>query len=553
MTNPTFPVAPLAGRTLKWAADGSETLINSECDPDLVAAQACQSAAAAVEAAVSTKTAAFASGAKAAEAAGSAAQAAASATLATTKAAEAACSVTAVTTVVDEAVTAAANAAQSAAQAEGQALSAAAYAATATGAASQVTAAASQAADAAISASNAADAAAASATQAAGSTTSATGAANTATTAVTTATAAAESAVQAASAAESSAMAAQGSATQASGLATIAINAATEAAGSATQAAAVAVQALDSAQNAADWAVKMDGPVSGGEHSAKWHAASIVGLAGRVRVSDADTTGGFLGAKVVPGALLSVAVDNPGGNEQVRIGVADANLAAFAGLANSADHLPVFAGNGAMDTVPVTAIGRAVLAAADAGAARTAIAAAAESHGHDSGAITDFTAAVEAVVAGALASGGSLPVGTVTMFGGASAPSGWLRCDGSTVSRSTYGALFAVLGTTYGPGDGATTFALPDLRGRAPIGAGQGSGLTNRTLGANLGEETHVLTEAEMPSHNHTYDTKHYTGPSPSIGGGEAGFGPVNTSSTGGNAPHNTMQPSLAVTFIIKT
>ncbi|MBI5165302.1 MAG: hypothetical protein HY985_15530 [Magnetospirillum sp.] len=348
MTNPTFPVAPLAGRTLKWAADGSETLINSECDPDLVAAQACQSAAAAVEAAVSTKTAAFASGAKAAEAAGSAAQAAAAATLATTQAAEAACSVTAVTTVVDEAVTAAANAAQSAAQAEGAALSAGAYAATAAGAASQVTAAASQAADAAISAGNAADAAAASATQAAGSATSATGAASTATTAAAVAGAAADSAVQAASAAESSAGAAQGSATQASGLATIAINAATEAAGSATQAAAAesavaasagifaneasaaAVQALGSAQNAADWATKMDGPVSGGEHSAKWHAASIVGLAGRVRVSDADTTGGFLGAKVVPGPLLSASVDNPGANEQVRIGVDEPGLTAFA-------------------------------------------------------------------------------------------------------------------------------------------------------------------------------------------------------------------------------
>jgi len=82
-------------------------------------------------------------------------------------------------------------------------------------------------------------------------------------------------------------------------------------------------------------------------------------------------------------------------------------------------------------------------------------------------------------------------------------PPGWLLCDGSAISRGTYANLFAVFGTTYGAGDGSSTFNLPDLRGRALVGAGQGAGLTNRPLGSNGGEERHALTIAEMASHNH--------------------------------------------------
>jgi microcystin-dependent protein len=89
------------------------------------------------------------------------------------------------------------------------------------------------------------------------------------------------------------------------------------------------------------------------------------------------------------------------------------------------------------------------------------------------------------------------------MFAGSSAPTGWLVCDGSAISRATYSALFAVIGTTYGAGNGSTTFNIPDLRGRAAIGTGQGSGLTSRTLAQAGGEETHILTTTEMPSHNH--------------------------------------------------
>lgn len=96
-------------------------------------------------------------------------------------------------------------------------------------------------------------------------------------------------------------------------------------------------------------------------------------------------------------------------------------------------------------------------------------------------------------------------------------PAGWLRCDGSAVSRATYAALFAALGGTtsiWGQGDGSTTFNLPDFRSRTPIGAGQGAGLSNRVAGSygggtldqnspKLAEERHVLVDGEMPIHGH--------------------------------------------------
>jgi microcystin-dependent protein len=83
------------------------------------------------------------------------------------------------------------------------------------------------------------------------------------------------------------------------------------------------------------------------------------------------------------------------------------------------------------------------------------------------------------------------------------APAGWLLCDGSAISRTTYAALFNAIGTTYGAGDGSTTFGIPDYRGRTIVGAGAGTGLTSRALGTNGGEETHLLANGEMPTHSH--------------------------------------------------
>ncbi|MEM8980603.1 MAG: tail fiber protein [Pseudomonadota bacterium] len=93
-------------------------------------------------------------------------------------------------------------------------------------------------------------------------------------------------------------------------------------------------------------------------------------------------------------------------------------------------------------------------------------------------------------------------LGQIIMFGGNFAPRGWALCDGQLLSVTSYSALFSILGTTYG-GDGRTTFALPDLRGRAPIHAGQGPGLSDHRPGQKGGNETTTLTPANLPPHKH--------------------------------------------------
>ena len=97
-----------------------------------------------------------------------------------------------------------------------------------------------------------------------------------------------------------------------------------------------------------------------------------------------------------------------------------------------------------------------------------------------------------------------VPAGSMFEFGGSTAPAGYLICNGSLVSRTTYARLFDAIGVTWGPGDGSTTFAIPDTRGRVPVCSGPGSGLTSRTLAALGGEENHQLTTAELASHSHT-------------------------------------------------
>ena len=93
-------------------------------------------------------------------------------------------------------------------------------------------------------------------------------------------------------------------------------------------------------------------------------------------------------------------------------------------------------------------------------------------------------------------------IGEIRFFGGTFAPRGWALCNGQLLAISSNQALFSLLGTTYG-GDGRTTFALPDARGRAMIHAGQGPGLSSRPLGQTGGNETNTLTAAQMPAHSH--------------------------------------------------
>jgi len=93
-------------------------------------------------------------------------------------------------------------------------------------------------------------------------------------------------------------------------------------------------------------------------------------------------------------------------------------------------------------------------------------------------------------------------IGEIRLFAGTYAPNGWAFCDGSILPISENDALFSLIGTTYG-GDGQSTFALPDFRGRVPIGMGQGPGLSNRSHGEIGGQETVTLSTANMPSHTH--------------------------------------------------
>ncbi|MFN8466050.1 MAG: tail fiber protein [Caldilineaceae bacterium] len=93
-------------------------------------------------------------------------------------------------------------------------------------------------------------------------------------------------------------------------------------------------------------------------------------------------------------------------------------------------------------------------------------------------------------------------IGEIILFAGNFAPRGWAFCNGQLLQISANTALFSILGVTYG-GDGQYNFALPDLRGRVPVGTGQGPGLDNVDLGQQDGESTHTLSTAEMPAHNH--------------------------------------------------
>jgi len=167
-----------------------------------------------------------------------------------------------------------------------------------------------------------------------------------------------------------------------------------------------------------------------------------------------------------------------------------------------------------------------------------------------SGALTFDTLAAADIPASA-----GIPAGTVQMYAGSSIPTGWLACDGAAVSRTTFAGLFTAISTTWGAGDGSTTFNVPDLRGRAPIGVGTGSGLTARTLGATGGEETHQLTVAELPAHHHRYGFVASNTPTTGAANRDnlsAGTA-QNTEDTGSGTSHNTMQPWAALNFIIKT
>lgn len=162
---------------------------------------------------------------------------------------------------------------------------------------------------------------------------------------------------------------------------------------------------------------------------------------------------------------------------------------------------------------------------------------------------------------------GFIPAGAFVPFGGASAPSGWLLCDGSAVSRATYADLFTAISTAFGVGDGSTTFNLPDFRGRAVAGLDNMGGVSaNRvvaaaadTMGGAVGTENHTLTTGEMPTHRHVLNRGSGGVGSNGIGSanlfsgsGGGTYGTAEIDTTGGGGAHNNMQPTAFVNWLIK-
>jgi microcystin-dependent protein len=145
-------------------------------------------------------------------------------------------------------------------------------------------------------------------------------------------------------------------------------------------------------------------------------------------------------------------------------------------------------------------------------------------------------------------------VGAIALWPMDTPPQGWLLCDGNAVSRSAYAELFGVIGMAYGSGDGSTTFNVPDLKGKVPVGKHVSQSEFN-TLGLTGGERTHTLTTTEMPAHTHNNILGNGSGTitTAQISANLAHFGTSQASaSAGGGGSHNNLQPYIVLNYIIR-
>jgi len=153
------------------------------------------------------------------------------------------------------------------------------------------------------------------------------------------------------------------------------------------------------------------------------------------------------------------------------------------------------------------------------------------------------------------------PTGSMMLWTTDTAPSGWLLCYGQAISRTTYASLFAIISTTFGVGDGSTTFNLPDMRGRFSLGQDDMGGtsanrVTNAqadSIGGAEGAETHTLTTTEMPAHLHSFSASlDHDGQAGVMGSTNRTGQTHNTNSIGGDGAHNNMSPYITLNYIIK-
>ena len=154
---------------------------------------------------------------------------------------------------------------------------------------------------------------------------------------------------------------------------------------------------------------------------------------------------------------------------------------------------------------------------------------------------------------------GIVPPGMIAPYAGKTAPEGWLLCDGSAVSRTTYAALYAAIGTTYGAGNGSTTFTLPDLRGRVPAGAN-----ASNALASKAGADSKNITKANLPNEklkiadngNWLVDTAQsgvHNGKQLTLGSGRQSAEYLYTEALGSGAAFDVRQATLYLNYIIKT